>query len=60
MATFQGPTSEDAIALFEVIQKKFPHKTLGDDKWYLVAVSNKLSHAAEDNADGGRSLLLLG
>jgi hypothetical protein len=33
------PTTEEAIALFAAIEKKFPHNTLGEDKWYLVAVS---------------------
>jgi hypothetical protein len=39
MAIYQEPTSEDAIALFKEIEQIFPHKTLGDDKWYLVAVN---------------------
>jgi hypothetical protein len=34
MAEFHAPTKEDAIALFESIDNKFPHGTLGDDKWY--------------------------
>ena len=33
------PTVEEAIALFESIEEKFPRNTLGEDKWYLVAVS---------------------
>jgi hypothetical protein len=33
------PTPEQAIALFKDIENKFPHSTLGEDKWYLVAVS---------------------
>jgi hypothetical protein len=32
------PTPEEAIRLFEAIEEKFPSKTLGEDKWYLVAV----------------------
>jgi len=40
MATFHEPTAAEAIALFETIEQKFPSKTLGDGKWYLVAVSN--------------------
>jgi len=32
-------TPEEAIALFEALENKFPHKSLGDDRWYLVAVS---------------------
>lgn len=39
MAAIYEPTKEDAIALFEAIQRKFPNGTLGDDKWYLVTVS---------------------
>jgi hypothetical protein len=39
MAEFQEPTKEESIALFEAIQKKFPSKALGGDKWYLVTVS---------------------
>ena len=33
------PTKDTAIKLFEAIEMKFPHKTLGEDKWYLVVVS---------------------
>lgn len=33
------PITEEAIALFEAIEKKFPHKSVGEDRWYLVAVS---------------------
>ncbi|RDL32030.1 Uncharacterized protein BP5553_09432 [Venustampulla echinocandica] len=39
MATFQGPTTEEAISLFQEIEKKFPSQSLGEDKWYLVALS---------------------
>ncbi|PMD41083.1 hypothetical protein L207DRAFT_426493 [Hyaloscypha variabilis F] len=39
MAEFHEPTKEDAFALFEAIQQKFPNETLGDDKWYLVTLS---------------------
>jgi hypothetical protein len=39
MAELQEPTKEDSIALFEAIQKRFPSKALGGDKWYLVTVS---------------------
>ena len=39
MAEQQEPTKEDAVALFEAIETKFPSGTLGDDKWYLVTVS---------------------
>jgi hypothetical protein len=39
MATYRAPTADDAIALFEELQQKFPRKTVGDDIWYLVAVS---------------------
>jgi hypothetical protein len=34
------PSTEEAIALFEAVERKFPHKTVGDDKWYLVVVSS--------------------
>jgi hypothetical protein len=37
--TIKGPTTEGAIALFEELERKFPRNTLGEDKWYLVAVS---------------------
>lgn len=39
MATYQAPIAEDAITLFEELEKKFPHKTLGNNIWYLVALS---------------------
>jgi hypothetical protein len=38
MASVQEPTVEQAIALFEAIEQKYPHKTLGKDTWYLVVV----------------------
>ncbi|CZR57335.1 uncharacterized protein PAC_07224 [Phialocephala subalpina] len=31
-------SADDAFKLFQDIEKRFPGKTLGDDKWYLVAV----------------------
>lgn len=40
MANFEEPTVEDAQNLFKAIEEKFPHSTLGIDKWYLVAVSS--------------------
>lgn len=39
MAVAQGPTKDEAIALFESIEKKFPHKTVGNDTWYMVVLS---------------------
>jgi len=39
MAELHQPTKEDAVALFQSIEQKFPHRTLGDDKWYLVTLS---------------------
>ena len=39
MATIHEPTADEAVALFHAIEEKFPHKTVGKDKWYLVAVS---------------------
>lgn len=32
------PTSEEALALFEAVEEKFPSNTLGDDKWYILTV----------------------
>jgi len=42
MVTIHEPTVDEAVALFQAIEEKFPHKTLGDDKWYLVVVSLQL------------------
>ena len=39
--TIKRRTSKEAIELFEAVERKFPHKTLGDDKWYLVVVSRE-------------------
>ncbi|KAE8444916.1 hypothetical protein EG329_014043 [Mollisiaceae sp. DMI_Dod_QoI] len=33
------PTKDEAITLFESVEEKFPHETLGDDKWYMVVLS---------------------
>jgi hypothetical protein len=35
----RDPTDDEALALFRAIEEKFPSKTLGDDKWYILAVS---------------------
>lgn len=35
------PTKEKAVELFKAIETKFPHRTLGGDKWYLVVVSGQ-------------------
>ncbi|RQM08552.1 hypothetical protein DH86_00000276 [Scytalidium sp. 3C] len=40
MATNADPTPEDAIKLFRAVEEKFPHETLGNDKWYLVVLSS--------------------
>jgi hypothetical protein len=34
----RDPTSAEALALFSTLEKKFPSKTLGSDKWYILAV----------------------
>ncbi|KAK3197663.1 hypothetical protein GRF29_216g856608 [Pseudopithomyces chartarum] len=33
------PTSEEALALFEAVEEKFPSNTLGDDKWYILTLA---------------------
>jgi len=33
------PTKEDAVALFKAIEDHFPSKSLGDDKWYILALA---------------------
>lgn len=33
------PTKEEAIALFDSIEKHFPAKTLGSDKWFILALA---------------------
>ncbi|PVH74623.1 hypothetical protein DL98DRAFT_519158 [Cadophora sp. DSE1049] len=39
MATTHEPTKEEAVSLFEAIENKFPHKTVGGNTWYLVVLS---------------------
>jgi hypothetical protein len=34
----RDPTEDEALALFKSIEEKFPSKTLGNDKWYILAV----------------------
>lgn len=34
------PTEDEALALFRAVEEKFPSKSLGDDKWYIVTVHN--------------------
>lgn len=38
MTPSEEPTAEQAKVLFEKLEQKFPSKTLGEDRWYLVAV----------------------
>ncbi|KAF2450034.1 hypothetical protein P171DRAFT_507903 [Karstenula rhodostoma CBS 690.94] len=32
----RDPTEEEALALFKAVEKKFPSKTVGDDKWFVL------------------------
>lgn len=34
------PTPEEALQLFQSIESSFPSKTLGDDKWYILALAS--------------------
>ena len=38
MGTNSEPTAEGATALFKELEKKFPTQTLGEERWYLIAV----------------------
>lgn len=38
MSSSEEPTAEGAKVLFEQLEQKFPSKTLGRERWYLVAV----------------------
>ena len=38
MSSFEEPTAGEAKKLFEKLKQKFPSKTLGAERWYLVAV----------------------
>ena len=47
--------SPEVLPLFKIIQEKFPCKSLGDDRWYLVAVRcmlYKYKHTAKLNLAG--------
>ncbi|KAF2106147.1 hypothetical protein BDV96DRAFT_508333 [Lophiotrema nucula] len=35
----RDPTEEEAIQLFKDVEQKFPAKTLGDDKWYILTLA---------------------
>lgn len=37
------PIAEDAKVLFEKLEQTFPSKTLGGERWYLVAVRLSLA-----------------
>ncbi|KAF8853274.1 hypothetical protein BDZ45DRAFT_598791 [Acephala macrosclerotiorum] len=51
MAVAQDPTKDEAIALFESIEKKFPHKTVGNDTWYMVVLSALVGVEPEHTAN---------
>lgn len=38
MSSSEEPTTEGARVLFQKLEQKFPSKTLGRERWYLVAV----------------------
>lgn len=38
MSSSEEPTAEEAKVLFQKLEQKFPSKTLGGERWYLVAV----------------------
>ena len=38
MSSSEEPTAGEARILFEKLEQKFPSKTLGAERWYLVAV----------------------
>jgi hypothetical protein len=38
----QDPTEEEALALFKAVEQKFPSKTVGNDKWYVLTVCHIL------------------
>ena len=39
MSDLEEPTAEEAKEFFGRLEQKFPVKTLGKERWYLVAVS---------------------
>ncbi|EUC33745.1 hypothetical protein COCCADRAFT_95243 [Bipolaris zeicola 26-R-13] len=39
----RDPTADKALALFKAIEEKFPAKTLGEDKWYILALATIVS-----------------
>jgi len=43
MTESSEPTAEQATKLFQDLEKKFPSKTLGEDRWYLIAVCYPLT-----------------
>ena len=38
-AEITGPKAGSAVPLFKELERKFPYKTLGEDRWYLIAVN---------------------
>ena len=38
MSSSEEPTAEEAKELFSMLEQTFPFKTLGKERWYLVAV----------------------
>ena len=43
MKSTEEPTAEDAKVLFAKLEQTFPYKTLGEERWYLVAVRLSLA-----------------
>lgn len=36
----RDPTEDEALALFKAVEELFPSTSLGDNKWYILTVSN--------------------
>jgi len=34
----RDPTDDEALALFKTVEEKFPSRSLGGDKWYVLLV----------------------
>jgi len=52
-------TAEDAVKLFGSLEQQFPYETVGEDRWYLVAVRlSSQDSKIPDQADVAASSLL--
>ncbi len=52
-----NPSAEDALQLFKDIEEHFPTQTLGEERWYILAVSSAKSPTTTRSATYSKPMI---